>query len=99
MTSHNSMRVAFIAAAGLLLSACAVQPPHTVAELTRAAQRCQAIPSLRGCPVDVSQMPPLSQPISATEFVRMDAICRQVDYPGCPAMTEQLPPTEKARIP
>jgi hypothetical protein len=41
----------------------------------------------------------LPQPRSATEFVRMDAICRQVDYPGCPATTEQLPATEKARIP
>ena len=99
MTSRNSMRAVFIVAAGLFLGGCAVQPPHTVAELTRAAQRCRAIPSLRGCPVDVSQMPPLPQPRSATEFVQMDAICRQLDYPGCPATTERLTATEKARIP
>jgi hypothetical protein len=29
----------------------------------------------------------------------MDAICRQLDYPGCPATTKGLTATEKARIP
>jgi hypothetical protein len=98
MTARNLERGAFIAVAILVLAGCAVQPPHTIAELTRAAQRCQAIPSLRGCQVDVSQMPPLPQPRSATEFVQIDAICRQIDYPGCPATTERLPATEKARV-